>query len=365
MLACLSWLPTVQAKDGAPLREIISDLDLDPVSLITLFFDEPEKELLDKSGDLTLLSGLGLFVNPSTLWNEYKTLLPGQGLEYYNPGKSIKSSIESHQVNTFIVTLGNGHRNKGLIVDLYALPGRRSLWFPKDPSWEWWLLRPLMLAALIVIAGVSEDFWGIGAIGALLLGQFVAISKSVLDAKKLPQEGDNKEIQTNVFFLSNNVTMIVRCRGDLFRQGTSHLTSRTNDPVVWRIITTITFLAGILFVGFTELNFKIAYLSAHALQAILIAIASKQPVEERVIINRTVWEQTANKEAPKLERRREAYVWACKATGVMNTKWLQEWDLAAGPTLDWVNAQLANGTADRYVIPQRKDASDVDVGEKV
>ena len=49
----------------------------------------------------------------------------------------------------------------------------------------------------------------------------------------------------------------------------------------------------------------------------------------------------------------------------MNSKWLEDWDLAAGPTLDIVNEQLRNGSADKFMVPPRRDASDIDVGEKV
>lgn len=360
-LTSLSLLPTVNAKDGGPLRELIAagNFNLDPVSLITLFFDEPEKDLLTISGDLTLLSGFGLFVNPTTLWNEYRKLNPGEGLEYYNPTAKIRSYIESHQVNKFIIALGEGHRNCGVIVDLYSLQGnRKRLWWPARFSWEWWILRPLMLAALIVIAGISEDFWGIGAIGALLAGQFIAIFKSILDATKLPSEGQDKSIQHNIFFLSNNVCMIIRCRGRLFAECSSHLTSRTANPGIWKILTTITFLTGVLFVGFTTLNFKIAYLSAHAIQAVLISFAANELSEtlgERTIVNRTYWEQADDPNPPLLPRRREAYVWACEVTGA-GTEWLKEWDLAAGGVLEYVKNKVGKSER-KYIVPERLDST--------
>ena len=361
-------LQAVHAKSHAVLPPIISEFSLDPVSLITLFFDEPEKELLNKSGDLTLLSGFGLFVNPSSLWNEYRILLPGQGLEYYNPGKHIRSTIENQQVNLFLTALGNGYKNRGIIIDLYPLTGQRSLWWPKHLGWEWWLLRPLMLFALILIAGLSEDYWGIGAIVALLFGQLIAISISISDGisslsvKSKDEDIRNKDrkdpqLQYNVFFLHNNVTMIIRCPGDLFRRATSHFASRRDDPVFWKIITTITFLLGILLVGFTTLNFKIAYLTAHAVQAILIALASGRPVDKNVIINRTQWEQTSDPNPKYINRRRVAYVWACQVMGVDDTEWLKDWDLARGPTLDYVNEQLKKVASGKemYVAPIRRD----------
>lgn len=91
----------------------------------------------------------------------------------------------------------------------------------------------------------------------------------------------------------------------------SHLTSRTSDPVVFRIITAITFLLGILFVGFTTLNFKTAYLAAHGVQAVLLAFASQRPVEDNVIINRTIWESGSKVKHVLIRRIDAAYVWVC------------------------------------------------------
>lgn len=108
-------------------------------------------------------------------------LLPSQGLTYYNPQMEIRSTIENHQVNTFIAALGSEHRDCGITVNLLPLLSRRSFWWPQSPTWEWWLLRPDMLIALVVIAAVSEDSWGIGAIMALLAGQIIAISRSIYD----------------------------------------------------------------------------------------------------------------------------------------------------------------------------------------
>src|SRR5579862_3125536 len=48
------------------LPAINSTISLDPVSLVTLFFDAAEKALIERSGDLTVTACVGLFVNPTT-----------------------------------------------------------------------------------------------------------------------------------------------------------------------------------------------------------------------------------------------------------------------------------------------------------
>jgi hypothetical protein len=85
-------------------------------------------------------------------------------------------------------------------------------------------------------------------------------------------------------------------------------------------------------VGFTGINFKIAYLLVHAFQAILLG-RDWWPSKSHVV-NGVSWEIDRAYEVP-LHRRREAYVWATMMAGV-GTQWLEDWNLAAGSTLGYV-----------------------------
>ena len=97
------------------------------------------------------------------------------------------------------------------------------------------------------------------------------------------------------------------------------------------------------------------YLAAHAVQAILIAYASGEPVDDRVIINSTMWTQTQSD--TYIERRRDAYIWVCRALESQDTEWLSDYNLAAGPTLKKVNEELQNpnGAYSQYRMPPRSD----------
>ena len=94
---------------------INSPLSFDPASLITLFFDSGEKDLVARSGDLNLLSWFDLFVNPSTVWCEYGAMYPDQGLRYYVPDSIFTSTIEVIPVHEFLLRLGPGRKNCGII----------------------------------------------------------------------------------------------------------------------------------------------------------------------------------------------------------------------------------------------------------
>lgn len=319
---------------------------LDPISLITLFFDSPEKDILNKTGDMTLLTCFGLFVNPSTMWSEYRTLHPGQGITYYNPGKKITSTVEIQQVNNYLTAVAEGRRNCGVVVNMKPLE-RRS-WFPHTLSWEWAILRPLVLAALVAVVILTADFYGLAALVLLLFGQGIAIVRSVLDGE-VPASGDKHDEQENIFFLANNVTIIVRCPGDLFREASSHVVSKAHEPNSLRSITTLVFLAGVVMVGFAGPELKYTYLIGHALQAVLFAFASGRKVGDAIIVNKAIWE-IDEKETVTVSRRREAYIWACKYAQV-GTDWLVDWNLANGETLNVVERGLeGTGMAVRKII---------------
>ena len=93
-----------------------SPLSFNPVSLITLFFDSAEKDIVARSGDLNLLSWFGLFVNPSTVCCDYGTMYPDQGLRHYVPDAMLTSTIEVAQVHEFLLRLAGGRKNCGIII---------------------------------------------------------------------------------------------------------------------------------------------------------------------------------------------------------------------------------------------------------
>lgn len=315
-----------------PLKEISTSLSLDPLSLITLFFDSAEKDLLDRTGDMSLLTCFGLFVNPSTTWYHYHPPHAVSGLRYYNPRAKITSTIEVQQVNSYLVALASSLKEVGVVV--WVKPMQRKLWWPTKFSFEWAIIRPCALAILVCVAGLSRDLMALSAIGALLLGQSVAIFKTVNDGK-VRSEGRIQGLQSNVFFMPNNVTLIVKCNGGLFVDAMA--SARPRHPTFLRTLTTLIFMGGILLVGFTGIDFKIAYLLVHASQAILLGrdwIPSKLHA-----VNGVYWEIDTTSQEP-LQRRREAYVWATRVMGV-GTQWLKDWDLAAGDTLAYVNKTVA------------------------
>jgi len=175
----------------------------------------------------------------------------------------------------------------------------------------------------------------ISAICALLLGQSIAIFKTVLDGK-VRTEGRIQGPQTNIFFMPDNVTFIVKCNGGLFVDAMA--SARPRHPTFLRTVTTLIFMGGIILVGFTGIDFKIAYLLVHAFQAILLG-RDWRPSKSHVV-NGVYWEMdTANKVS--LYRRREAYVWATRMAGV-GTQWLEDWSLAAGETLAYVEKTVAS-----------------------
>jgi hypothetical protein len=176
----MTVLPVAAAASG-PLKELQTAVSLDPISLITLFFDSAEKDLLDRTGDMTLVSCIGLFVNPSTTWYHYHPPHALSGLRYYNPKAKITSIIEVLQVNSFLVALAAPLRETGVVVWVKPIP--RRLWWPQTFSFEWMVIRPLSLVLLLCVAGLSRDLLAIAAIGTLLLGQSIAIFKTVKDGK--------------------------------------------------------------------------------------------------------------------------------------------------------------------------------------
>jgi hypothetical protein len=152
---------------------------------------------------------------------------------------------------------------------------------------------------------------------------------------KVRSEGRISGPQTNIFFLPENVTFIVKCQGGLFVDAMAN--ARPRHPSFLRTVTTLIFMGGILLVGLTGVNFKIAYLLVHALQATLLGRDWKS--SKSFIVNGALWEIDETSAMP-IHRRREAYVWASKIAGT-GTQWLQDWDLAAGDTLAYVEEEVA------------------------
>jgi hypothetical protein len=340
----MSWLAFITGASAlrlvagaaatTPLEEIRTSLSLDPLSLITLFFDSAEKDLLDRTGDMSLLTCFGLFVNPSTTWYHYHPPHSVSGLRYYNPGNKITSTIEVQQVNSYLVALASSFKNEGVVVRVK--PILRKMWWPRQFSLEWVVIRPLALSILVCIAGISKDLMAISAICALLLGQSIAIVKTVRDGKVRTEGPNIKGAQTNIFFMPDNVTLIVKCNGGLFVDAMA--SARPRHPTFHRTVTTLIFMGGIILVGFTGIDFKIAYLLVHAFQAMLLGrdwIPSKSHV-----VNGVCWEIEKVVNDPPLTRRRDAYVWAVRMAGV-GTQWLEDWNLAAGATLTYVEGEVA------------------------
>ena len=312
------------------LPELQSTISLDPVSLITLFLDAPEKELIHRSGDLTVLSCLGLFANPTTAWGEYGTLYPGQGVRYYNPERCLTSTIEVAQVHNYLTRLANGYKDIGIVVDLSLKKKSCSM------SFEWVIIRPFVLVGMVFVAAASRDFLGLGALGALLFGQAIVVTKTIIDGNSKIVEDTTKE--SNIFFLANNVTIIVKSHGELFIHACSSLQyKKIERPVSFEVCSTVLFMAGVLLVGIADLNFKVAYLAGHAIQAILLAFCSSRVLGTQTL-NRVNWHV---KPVIALKRRRDAYVWATRETSG-NTDWLRLWNLANGELLHWIQDQLGH-----------------------
>lgn len=310
------------------LPAIKSNFSLDPVSLITLFLDSSEKELMHRSGDLNFLSFFGLFANPTTAWLEYGSLFPGQGIRYYNPQRRLTSTVEVARVNDYLIRLSGRRRNAGLVVDL-SLAKHSFSW-----SIEWMVIRPLILIAIIFVAAASRDFVGVGALIALLVGQSIVIGKSIWDGK--PKVIDNNAEERNVFFLANNVTLIVKSHGNLFVNACSSLYyKKIERPLFFEACATTTFMIGVLLVGAAGLNFKVAYLAGHGIQAALLALHSKRTICTQ-ILNRVTWDV---RQVITLKQRRDAYVWVTKET-TGNLDWLSMGQLANDEVMKYVQEKL-------------------------
>lgn len=314
------------------LPAINSTISLDPVSLVTLFFDAAEKALIERSGDLTVTACAGLFVNPTTAWSEYGTLYPGEGVRYYNPKRTLTSTVEIAQVHKFVTRLAVGRNNVGLIVKLY--PRKRVLAL----SSSWLVIRPFTLLAILFVAAVSQDFIALGAIGALIIGQTVVILNTIRNGTTKTTE-NNASLEKNVFFLANNVTVIVESYGRLFVQAcSSQGYKKAERPVLLEVLSTLVFMTGVLLLGIAGLNSKIAYLVGHALQAIMLSLHSNDVLGTRTL-NSVTWEVGKPVDC-LIRRRREAYLWVTEET-TGNIDWLRWWQLADVETLAYLEQTLA------------------------
>ena len=282
------------------IPEISSTVSLDPVSLITMFFDAPEKELIKRSGDMSRFCCFGLFVNPTTAWVEYGTLYPYEGVRYYNPKRSLTSTVEVAQVHNYVIRLANRRQNCGIIVQLSPRKSRTP------PSLEWLVIRPLTLAVIIFIAAASADFKALGALAALIVGQAIVVIQTVKHGTPKVID-DHSTLEQNVFFLANNVTLLVQSDGSLFKETCSNLKyKKAEKPVTVEILSTLIFMTGILLMGTAGLNSKIVYLVGHAFQAVMLALYSRVVLDTRTV-NHVTWEVKKHL-TRRLERRRDAYV---------------------------------------------------------
>ena len=300
------------------LRNIKSSLSFDPVSFITLFLDSAEKNLVARTGDLNLLSWFGLFANPSTVWCEYGTMYPDQGLRYYVPDAMLTSTIEVAQVHEFLLRLSSGRKNCGIVIRLKP-SSQLSSW--KGSPWVW-IARPLLPCVLLIIAGLCLDFGGFGAIGCLLLGQTIGIAQTRLSSSRQKRSSvvkdENQPEQVTAFFLANNVTIVVKSTGDLFRQGVSSIfCEKLEKPVVVEMLTILIFMAGVLM--YSHIIFKVTYLVGHAVQAVVIALANSSKLHI-CSVNGVTWQVENHEEA--LEHRRNAYVWVTRNTNCHEVTWL-------------------------------------------
>ena len=300
-----------------------SPLSFNPVSLITLFFDSAEKDLVARSGDLNLLSWFGLFVNPSTVCCDYGTMYPDQGLRHYVPDAMLTSTIEVAQVHEFLLRLAGGRKNCGIIIRLQP-SSQLSSW--KSSPWVW-MERPLLPCVLLIIAALSLDFWAFVAIGCLLLGQKIGIARTRLESLRqkrnsVVKDENHQPEQVTAFFSANNVTILVRSPEDLFRQGVSSIfCDILEKPVFVEMLTVLIFMPGLLMVGFLHINFKATFLLGHAVQAVVIALAKGSKLN-LCSVNGVTW-QVENHEEP-LGRRRNAYIWVTRNTNRREVAWLKE-----------------------------------------
>jgi hypothetical protein len=322
--------PNVFARWKLPALPLT--ISLDPVSIITLFLDDAEKDLVNRSGDLTWLCCFGLFANPTTAWIEYGTLPPGHGVRYYNPRLHFTSTIEVAHVNGYVTKLADGRENAGLTVRLH--PQRA----PTLPSAEWLIIRPLTLVAIAVVVAMSCDYIAMAALLSIVLGQAIVIAVTIRDRTKLTKSNASETIESNVFFLANNVTVIVKGPSSLFVQACSSREYRKMErPTIVQVVATLMFMMGVLLIGIAGLNTKVAYLIGHVVQAVLIALLSKQPLKSRTM--NSVWWEVHEPRIQSIQRRRDAFLWACEQT-TRDAEWLKLCNLADAASIEFIQAHL-------------------------
>jgi hypothetical protein len=315
------------------LPELPLSISLDPISLITLFLDDAEKDLMYRSGDMTWLCCFGLFANPTTAWIEYGTLPPGYGVRYYNPLRGLTSTIEVAHVNRFVTKLAGGLENAGLIVKL--LPRRAST----VSSPEWVIVRPFILVAIVVVVAMSSDYIAMTALISILVGQTIVVAVTIRDRTKFVNSCTSEPMDSNVIFLANNVTVIVKSPAPMFIKACSSKEYKKMErPTVFQVFATLMFMIGILLIGIAGINAKVAYLVGHVVQAVLIALLNKRPLKSRTL-NSVWWEINKPLSGRSIKRRRDAYVWACENT-TGDVEWLKAFNLADPDTLEFIQAHL-------------------------
>ncbi|EGO00548.1 hypothetical protein SERLA73DRAFT_178381 [Serpula lacrymans var. lacrymans S7.3] len=293
-------------------------------------------------GDMTLLACFGLFANPTTVWREYSSMHIDQGLRYYNPLKGITSTVEVGQVHQFLVALSKGYTKSGIVVRLKTLPKRQ--WLPTSFSWEWFIVRPLLLIVMIYVAGVTLDYVAIGALCSLLVGQAIAVVTSIADGP-LTRTEEQTEEQSNVFFMANGVTIIVKAPGQLFIEATSFkVPGKANSPESLRLVSMMFFMGGVLLVGMSGMLFRISYLAGHIIQAGILVLARRRSLRQQTV-NRVEWIVETDKVQGSLNCRRDSYVWAVREVRRQpwdDMEWLRIWNLATGETFSYVEQALAS-----------------------
>ena len=318
------------------LPELPLSISLDPVSLITLFLDDAEKDLMHRSGDMTWLCCFGLFANPTTAWIEYGTLPPGHGVRYYNPLRGLTSTVEVTHVNSFIAKLAGGLENAALIAKLD--PQRVST----VGSAEWLIVRPFILVAIVIVVAISWDYVAMAALISILVGQTIVVAITIRDRTKFVNSNPSEPMDNNVFFLANNVTVIVEAPASVFIKACSSKEyNKMERPTIIQVFATLMFMMGVLLIGIAGLNAKVAYLVGHVVQAVLIALLSKRPLRSRTL-NSVWWEINEPPSGRSIKRRRDAYVWACENT-TGDVEWLKAFNLADPDTLEFIRAHL-NGS---------------------
>lgn len=317
------------------LPELPLSISLDPVSLVTLFFDDAEKDLMHRSSDMTWLCCFGLFANPNTAWIEYGTLPPGHGVRYYNPQRGLTSTVEVAHVNSYIAKLADGRQDIGLIVRL--TPQHPSV---EDSTAEWIIIRPLILLAIIIVVGMSRDYVAMGAVISILVGQTLAVGHTIKDRTEPFQVNASDPIESNIFFLANNVIVIAESPSTLFVKACSSREYRKMErPTLVQVFATLFFMIGILLIGMAGLNTKTVYLTGHVIQAVLIGLLSRRPLKSRTL-NSVRWEVYESTTPGSLKRRRDAFLWACERT-TRDIEWLRLGNLADRESLQFVQDHLA------------------------